>query len=460
MGTYTKEQLTTQLERIQTAAASTRTAIINRGINFCPADAKLADLTYYAKFLCDFPDIRLDYIENGPADGANRKAVYFDTGFVPDTSTRVEIKYYISQTDYEQVVFGCNGTGYYFFESPGSSTVGYRFTGGNAALNVNTVATTGTHVVTTYRDNLAPKMIIDGTTHTGVDTLLNTISYPIYLFARNASGSAANQCLGETRIYYVKIWEDNNLVRFYVPVLHYYNGQYTPCFYDKVNDNYIFNKSVGTVTYSRSEDIMLDYIGAQPETAIPVTATTNMRYYTGIVPSINMQVDTRFRLLWGGENYIWGAATDGTTSPTWQPVSIGYPGNLTTLRANFGADTSSSRTVNMTTLGISGDCITSFYYNSSNHGNCYLNGMKYTNTNAITKFPTTDIHLFSRHGNSQNVNPRNGARMYYCIFTTSFVPTKTYIPVLHNGTPGFYDIINNRYTYNSGSGTVSYQILN
>lgn len=452
MGTYTKEQLTTQLERIQTAAASTRTAIINRGINFCPADAKLADLAYYAKFLCDFPDIRLDYIENGPADGANRKAVYFDTGFVPDTSTRVEIKYYISQTSSEQVVFGCNGSGYYFFESPGSSTVGYKFTGGNSALSVNTVATTGTHVVTTYRDNLAPKMIIDGTTHTGVDTLLNTISYPIYLFARNASGSAANQCLGETRIYYVKIWEDNNLVRFYVPVLHYYNGQYTPCFYDKVNDNYIYNKSVGTVTYSRSEDIMLDYIGNGADT---LTGRYYTDYDTGlsINSSIQLYVGGSTTAIADGENRL--CATRGNSSN----YKIGFfvPYNTSNIRFIFGYQ--------ITINGPSAASIKpgarynmgGYYNSSSNKTFFYFNNAVYTATR------TPDLSGFNGYTfKFFDGGAFAGNKIYYSLISYDNIPAGTYIPVLHNDTPAFYNMTDGTYIYNTGQeGNIpSYQILN
>ena len=190
---------------------------------------------------------------------------------------------------------------------------------------------------------------------------------------------------------------------------------------------------------------MLDYLGPNAETAVPVTKSSYLRYETGIVADTTIQIDTRFRLLWGGENYIYGSATDGTTTPTWQNFTIGYPGNLTTLRACFGAG-DSNRNKNITTIGLLAPCRTSMYF-ENNIGRCYLNDALFSQGSDSTKFSSQTIHIFSRHGNSQNVPVLNGARLYYCLISKSRIVKRSYIPVLHNGSPYLLDLNNG--TYNS-----------
>ena len=284
-------------------------------------------------------------------------------------------------------------------------------------------------------------------------------SVEMYMFAVNYDGTVNYRASEDTRIYYMKIWRDNNLIRFYIPVLHWLNGQYVPCFYDKVNDNYIYNLGTDTPTYKIQGDYLLDYLGAQPETAIPTTATTNIRYDSGVYPSINLQTDIRSRSNYGTENYILGSATDNTTTPTWQSYSLGCPGKLEQLRFSHAAHANGTATTTLTTVGteITSVNTISAYYTSEGYIRCYFNGENKNNgTTPITIFPPNTIHLFSRHGNSQNTNPARGSRIYYINFTTSNIPTKTYVPVLHNNQAAFLDLNTNTYIYNLGTDTPSY----
>lgn len=479
MGTYTTQDLENQLTRISNAVAACRTAIYNRGVNI-PADAKLADLaTYAAMIQCSHPDVLLEYLENG-TDDTTRADVYFNTGYVPTLQTSVEIKYKVAST-----TTGCligkkdlndNSKQYTLYtRSSGTTPSGSTLTSqkwwcgpiqlvsGTApsvdteytlrVLSENTSTTSGTAII----------MIVNGTTNRRALTCSEiTGSLPLCIFGRNYTDSTGtpdvnDKCPGMTKIYYVKIWEDNNLVRFYVPVLHYINHQYVACFYDKVNDTYIYNLGQDTVTYASTGDYLLDYIGAQDETEIPVTSTTNIRYATGVAPDATIQVDTKFRLLWGGENYIYGSATDNTTTPTWQTFGIGYPGSNTTLRLSFGAR---SNAINTTDPGIDASTATtsSLFFDSS-LGRCYLNGIKYNNGYQSTLFSSNGIDLFSRHGNSQNVPVKNGARIYYCTMSKGKVVQKTYVPVLHNDSPYFLDLNTGNYLSHNGSDTPTYNLL-
>ena len=449
MGTYTKEQLTDELNRIKTATSACRDAIYNKGVTSIPADASLGSLATYASMItCDHPDILLEYIQAGDGSDTSKEAhVYFDTGFVPDASTTFEIVCSRPITGSSNMMFGSHLYNIRLY----SSTYLLTYANSWQTIDWNIGSTPSTYgnmtYISTSINGSTLSLTIDNSTYTKSITVATKGDNSIYLFARHVSDTNIDWTANSgSRIKYVKFYSSHNLVRFYVPVLHYYNGQYTPCFYDKVNDNYIYNLGSGTVTYSSTGDYLLDYLGPDEENAVPVSQYSNLRYETGIVADTTIQVDTKFRLLWGKENYIYGSATDGTTTPTWQTFGIGYPGKLTTLRAMLGADASNSRVVNMTTVGLSSSCTTSHYY-ENDIGKCYLNKTLFSGSSNIINFSSNTIHIFSRHGNSQNVPVLNGARLYYCLISKSGIVQRSYVPVLHNGSPYLLDLNNG--TYNS-----------
>ena len=448
MGTYTKEQLTDELNRIKTATSACRDAIYNKGVTSIPADASLGSLATYASMItCDHPDILLEYIANGPDSDSTRKNVYFDTGFVPTKSTRIECRTSIHYLSGENRILGnvydSSWSGIRCFPGYSAGKLGGRM--GSKTVYCGSINADEIYTISIY-GNYGAEMLVNETKTNAGSYSWTTNDVTAYIFAEHHYSDGARTSFSGVKMYYFKIWDSNNLVRFYVPVLHYYNGQYVACFYDKVNDNYIYNLGSDTAIYSSTGDYLLDYLGPDEETAVPVTASSNLRYDTGIVADTTIQIDTRFRLLWGGENYIYGSATDGTTTPTWQTFGVGYPGNLTTLRAMLGADASNSIAVNMTTVGLLAPCTTSHYY-ENDIGKCYLNKKLFSGSSNIINFSSQTIHIFSRHGNSQNVPVLNGARLYYCLISKSRIVQRSYVPVLHNGSPYLLDLNNG--TYNS-----------
>lgn len=461
MGTYTKEQLTDELNRIKTDTSACRDAIYNKGVTSIPADASLGSLATYASMItCDHPDILLEYIANGPDSDSTRKNVYFDTGFVPTKSTRIECRTSIHYLSDENRILGnvydSTWSGIRCFPGYSAGKLGGRM--GSKTVYCGSINADEIYTISIY-GNYGAEMLVNETKTNGGSYSWTTNDITAYIFAEHHYSLGARTSFSGVKMYYFKIWDKNNLVRFYVPVLHYYNGQYVACFYDKVNDNYIYNLGSDTVIYSSTGDYLLDYLGPDAETAVPVTQSSNLRYDTGIVADTTIQIDTRFRLLWGRENFIYGSGTDGTTTPKWQAYAIGYLGTSTTLRATFGAGDSASINTNMTTVGLLGPCRTSMYF-ENNYGRCYLNDYLFSQEGDSTKFSSQTIHIFSRHGNSSNVAVRNGARLYYCLISKSIIVQRSYVPVLHNGSPYLLDLNNG--TYNSPIVTginVTYSVL-
>ena len=280
----------------------------------------------------------------------------------------------------------------------------------------------------------------------------------MYMFAINNQGTVDYRCLADTRIYYMKIWRDNNLIRFYIPVLHYINGQYTPCFYDKVNDTYIYNLGTDTPTYKISGDYLLDYLGAQPETEIPTTANVALRYDTGVITTTSLATDVKFRLVYGRENFVFGTGTSGSTTPTWQQYSLCCPGNYNRLTYNFGSRSQGAISTNLvmdsSTVVEVNKCSAFF---DEGKGRTYFNDTLVFQTDYISEYLSSNtIHLFNRHGDSTNINSVKGSRIYYINFTTSNIPTKTYVPVLHNNQAAFLDLNSGNYIYNIGTSAPYY----
>ena len=451
--------------------------------NFYIGDSSVSRLYQGENLIWDasHPDILLEYISNG--DASTNPDVYFNTSMAPDLTLKVETKYsyHNRSTAGGAALFGsrasANDSRYYLFTYAGLVVDGQnvysaKFWFKNQEGYSATVPTLDEpHVITTcatYSSSSAAtavNCILDGSVTSKAVSISSALSntHQMYMFAINNQGTVDYKAYADTRIYYMKIWRDNNLVRFYIPVLHYINGQYTPCFYDKVNDTYIYNLGTDSPTYKISGDYLLDYIGALPETEIPTTATTNIRYDSGVYPSINLQTDIRSRSNYGTENYIFGSATDNTTNPKWQAYTLGCPGNLEQLRFSHAAHANGTATTTLTTIGteITSVNTISAYYTSEGYIRCYLNGENKNNgTTPITIFPPNTIHLFSRHGNSQNINPARGSRIYFINFTTSNIPTKTYVPVLHNNQAAFLDLNSGTYISNMGSQTPYYQFKN
>ena len=118
MGTYTKEQLETELTRIKNAVASCRTAIYNKGVTSIPDNVTLAQLPTYVNMIqCSHPDILLKWLGNGTSYSATRADVYFDTGIYATTYTTFDAAFSRPVTGGDGMLFGADdstSTSYFF----------------------------------------------------------------------------------------------------------------------------------------------------------------------------------------------------------------------------------------------------------------------------------------------------------------------------------------------------------
>ena len=423
------------------------------------------------------PDILLEYISNG--DASTNPDVYFNTSINPDLTLKVEAKYSYHNRNYSggAALFGsrasANDSRYYLFtfaglQIDGQSLYTAKFWFKNLEGYSAVVPTLDEpHVITTcatYSSDSAAtavNCIIDGSTTSRAVSISSALSntHQMYMFAINNQGTVDYRCLADTRIYYMKIWRDNRLARFFIPVLHWLNGQYVPCFYDKVTDIYIYNLGTDTPTYKIQGDYLLDYLGAPPEQSIPNTTSYIMRYDSDVVADTSLATDVKFRLVYGRENFIFGSGTSGQTTPTWQQYSLLCPGNL--YRVNFNSGSREEGAISAGLITDSSavyDVHTLSTYFEEGKSRIYLDDSFAWQTTFVSSYISSNtIHLFSRHGDASNSNAGAGSRIYYINFTKSNVPAKTYIPVFHNNQAAFLDLNSGTYIYNIGTDAPYYQ---
>lgn len=439
--------------------------------NFYIGDSSISRLYQGDNLVWDasHPDIILSYIANGPDDNSGVKKVYFDTGIIPNASTKVEIScsaYTIDKGVNVPVLSGvdANWRGLTICIPMNSGTVTARL--GGSYVDGPQIASNTKYTITTYQSTSTQgDMIVNGTAYSHATTdVYGTTS--AYLFAYNVNGTT-NTTASHTgmKIYYCKVWEANNLIRFYIPVLHYINGQYTPCFYDKVNDTYIYNLGTDTPTYKISGDYLLDWIGPQQESNIPnTTGYTGFQFDTGVVASNALSVDIKGRLVWGFENNLFASATDNVSTPTWKTFGFTTSGGSTDadkcrLVFQWGAHNSGTvRTfISMDSSALVEPHKISMFFDAS-RGNGYLDGSLYTSSYDTWDFSPNTMYLLNRHNNSVTTTAGAGARCYYANFTISNVPTKTYLPVLHNNQAAFLDLNSGTYIYNMGTQIPYYEL--
>lgn len=185
-------------------------------------------------------DIPLTYIANGEdSTSGSTRDIVFNTGVQSSDTLKIEVKFRILNTVPTQVLLGCiNRTENLYCQyliREGMTSFQTYANQGNTASGL----TTDDHTAVLFNENNHNKVILDGVESQSLGTIKQ---YPtdatIGLFGRYSTTSSDVKCYGGTRLYYVKIWDGETLIRDYVPVLH----NQVPCFRDNVSGGYIYKR--------------------------------------------------------------------------------------------------------------------------------------------------------------------------------------------------------------------------
>ena len=427
------------------------------------------------------PDILCTYISNG--DSSTTPDVYFNTGVVPDFTVKVETKYSCSTNTTSKGLFGSRGSSsnsrYFVYSYAAVSVSGQsintaKFWCRNAEGYSALVPTVNEpHVLTTYLTYTSASAatevncILDGsltskgiTVSSGIDS-----SVEMYMFAVNYDGTVNYRASEDTRIYYMKIWRDNNLIRFYIPVLHWTNNQYVPCFYDKVNDSYIYNLGTDDVTYKITDDYVLDYLATGPDVN---NTQVSVSYDTGIYVDGTKELSASIKTAaFNATQQQWPLGVVNTTS--WNGFVFYVSYSTSSSGYIYGRYNGQNATPNVSSY-VSNTPFTLDMCRDLNQKNpnaaqqakviCYYNGTKYESSGySANPSNSANIYLLTRNRTEAQGGPQlttSGLKLYYATIADSNNPLRSYVPVLHNNQACFLDLNSNTYIYNLGTDTPSY----
>lgn len=158
---------------------------------------------------------------------------YIDTRYKPNNNTKIEVKFGINVLGHIGAICG---SGNYFCITTGNSRVLWNYLSNSIDLKADTVPFTDTD-----SDGAVIAMIDKGKIYSENELLYTFPSsefqspYNLGLFCQIRNSTLD---LTSAKIYYCKIWENDELVRDFVPAL---DSNQISCFYDKVNNNCYYN---------------------------------------------------------------------------------------------------------------------------------------------------------------------------------------------------------------------------
>lgn len=239
--------------------------------------------------------------------------------------------------------------------------------------------------------------------------------YPLYLFTINLAGSLAN--LMSFSLYGLRIWQNGELVREYIPVIDYND---TPCLFDKVNEKFYYNAGIGSFKYAELIDEEYESIEYLESTGREFIDTEmNISTSTDTVECVYQSLeDVKYKWIFGEHdtNARFGVGTgDGSGQR-----NVAYGTGTAKVADSYIFN--NPHTLLADTTGV------------------YIDGTKITSYKAFTS--TSTIYLFNLNLNGTNYC--NKARIYSYRHWRDGKLVREMIPVkrLLDGEAGLYDKAN------------------
>lgn len=175
---------------------------------------------------------------------------YVDTGYIPTNTTRLDIKYMVTQTPSKLTSGGCPiGARVTYLDRMFGiySPVNYEnynvIVAGNNPAEFDNFSPLNKEIIATIDiPNHYRAFDVEGTVYSSnLGIVKATYVYPLYMFVMNNAGTPGFSN-DHIRIYYVQIKEGNNIVHDFIPV---FDTEGTPAMFDKVTEQYFYNSGTG-----------------------------------------------------------------------------------------------------------------------------------------------------------------------------------------------------------------------
>ena len=197
----------------------------------------------------------LEWIGNGEyIDGDYLGNVMIDTGYVPNINTNVKLKFSTSSQDNGRLIFGYytgdllddtnqywrffNNFSSYYFDCPND---GYQ------RLRINDSTSVYGSPLEYKVGNMYLNNLTTGESKIGTPLTANTWEHSLCFFGCDTGNDKWYGDKG-IKFYYLKIYEGENLVKDFIPVLDTNNK---PCMYEKIGKTFHYNTGEDEPTYGR-----------------------------------------------------------------------------------------------------------------------------------------------------------------------------------------------------------------
>ena len=393
------------------------------------------------------PDYAAEWLE---VDGTQ----FFDTGVVGRPVTKVEAKFQwmANMVTNDFVLIGsrdgsggrfnlieadnngdvCLGVGDYFAKSSVDGP-GFKW---EPNTDYTVVSEIGTYFQT---------ISVNGSNIMSLNKSPQDTDRPLYVFACNDSRVPSSvTALSEARLYYMKIWQDNVLVRDFTPGVR--NGK--GCLYDKISGTCFFCQSV--------EDVMIG-----PPAGTPTGTRYALSYLgsaggqvwvdTGVVGRPNTKVEARFS--WSvdpaADNFVLIGSRDGNEN-RFNLIESDNNGDVCLGVGDYFAQSSVDGS------GVKWARNTDYVVVSEIGGESQTITVDGSNVMTLAKSPqgtNLSLYLFASH-DTRKANGAScfcAARIHYVKIWQDGVLVRNYLPVIaNNGGPYLYDKVTR--TFHSGVG--------
>lgn len=183
---------------------------------------------------------KVEYLESN--DGTS----YIITNILPTDTIKADIKFQLNSTHKNNAgifgVYPTNGNRFQLFGSSTQLTLGIG--SGYNSNNSKDSLSTSTHIA--ILDGKNRSISLDGVSQVATTGAYSSPvgSLPLAIFAAN---QASNRVPDNSKIYFVRIWDDDILTYHFIPVVR--NSDDKPGMYDLVNDVFYTNAGTGEFTY-------------------------------------------------------------------------------------------------------------------------------------------------------------------------------------------------------------------
>lgn len=356
---------------------------------------------------------------------------YIDTGFVPNQDTKVELD---GSIDGYGIFFGVRTDALVGVSTIQATSTGYWAMGYNTSADTFGTRDANRHLWVKDKN----KQYMDGVLKNNYTYANFTAMGTAYLFGYNNNGTPGRVVNGVVKVYSCKIYDNETLVRDLIPVV---DDTLTPCLYDKVSQQMYYNAGTGSFVAGPDVYQELQYI----------QGTCNVQYInTGIAPTTDMNIYVKCGVasITAGASYSPFGSRETAGASDGVGIFIGSGSNTRVDSFYFLSSASDRWQVNSVA---SVDDVYETIFNGSTQtlikNSTSLGSYTYTPVNTTTR--PMYVNALNNAGTLQS--GQWGSRIYR--FTVEgyidLIPVKRLI----DNAVGMYDIINNKFYGNAGTGS-------